>query len=82
MQPMGKGIKHRSAHFFKALLQIIMSNQQDTVLQDIKVIYVEGLRYTMLNLNVSGRKNALHFKDGLMSVRNLSITSALPQFIL
>ena len=45
MQPMGKGIKHRSAHFFKALLQIIMSNQQDTVLQDIKVIYVEGLRY-------------------------------------
>lgn len=59
-----------------------MSNQQDTVLQDIKVIYVEGLRYTMLNLNVSGRKNALHFKDGLMSVRNLSITSALPQFIL
>ena len=45
---MGKGssiLANRNAHFFKALLQIIMSNQQDTVLQDIKVIYVGGLRY-------------------------------------
>ena len=46
--PWAKGssiLANRSACFFKALLQIVMSNQQDTVLQDIKVIYVGGLRY-------------------------------------
>lgn len=71
------------AHAFLKLCYKSLCQTSKTLCSKILRLYMwEDWDTSVLNLNVSCRKNALHFKDGLMSVRNLSITSALPQFIL